>query len=196
MISAIVMASGFSRRMKKNKLLMEFDGEIVIDRTLKTIKKSKVDEYILIYSSDEVKDIAIENGFDTHHNSKAHLGQSESIKLGVEYASKETEGYMFFVGDQPLLDEATIDSLIDIFLDNKNSIVIPKFGDKRGNPVIFPASLGQELLRLEGDVGGRDVIRNNKEKVIEIKVDNSYAGMDIDTPEAYDELLRIKKSKY
>jgi molybdenum cofactor cytidylyltransferase len=196
MISAIVMASGFSRRMKKNKLLMEFDGEIVIDRTLKTIKKSKVGEYILIYSSDEVRDIAMANGFDTYHNSKAHLGQSESIKLGVEVASKDAEGYMFFVGDQPLLDEETIDTLIDTFLDNKDSIVIPKFGDKRGNPVIFPASLGIELLSLEGDVGGRDVIRNNKEKLIEIKVANSYAGMDIDTPEAYDELLRIKKSKY
>lgn len=194
MLSAIVMASGFSKRMKKNKLLMDFDGEIVIDRTLKTIKKAKIDEHILIFSDETVKEIGIENGFECYFNPKASLGQSESIKLGVKVANEKTLGYMFFVGDQPLLDIETVNKLIEVFLENSDSIIIPLFGGKRGNPVVFPSVLKKDFLMLSGDVGGRDVIRKNKDRVIELEIENKFAGMDIDTPEAFDEILEIKRN--
>lgn len=38
MISAIVMASGFSRRMGKNKLLMDFNGKTIIENTFEALK--------------------------------------------------------------------------------------------------------------------------------------------------------------
>ena len=38
LISAIIMASGFSRRMGKNKLLMKYNDKFLIEYTLDTIK--------------------------------------------------------------------------------------------------------------------------------------------------------------
>ena len=40
MISAIILAAGYSRRMGKNKLLLKYRGKSLIEHTIETILKS------------------------------------------------------------------------------------------------------------------------------------------------------------
>ncbi|MBC6003270.1 molybdenum cofactor cytidylyltransferase [Paeniclostridium sp. NSJ-45] len=191
MINAIVMASGFSTRMGNNKLLLEYRGKTIIENTLDILKKSNFKEIIVVSQYEEVLSIASKYSFKTVLNKKAYLGQSESIKLGIKNSS-ECEGYMFFVGDQPLLNKMDIDNLIRCFKDNNKYIIIPKYENKTGNPVIFPKCLKNKLLMLKNDEKGKKVISEyDKIKYIYVKRETL---LDIDTKKDYENLINIYNS--
>ena len=57
MITGIILASGFSKRMNRDKLLMEIDGVPMVERVIERAVESRLDEVILVYRVDEVKRI-------------------------------------------------------------------------------------------------------------------------------------------
>lgn len=189
MISGIVMASGFSRRMGENKLLLEVDGDSLLERILLGAKLSRLDRVFLVYREDEVGKLGEKLDIETIYNEKAYLGQSESVKKGIEYADINSN-YMFLVGDQPFLDSKTIDFLIEEFYKNRDKILVPFYKGKRGMPTIFPNKYRNELLDISGDKGGREIIDNNIEDIIKLDMVDSMVGLDIDERK---DLERIKK---
>jgi len=179
------MASGFSRRMDQNKLVLSLGGMPVIERVIKAVKKSEVDNIIMVYRDEQVREIGIQNDIKCIYNDKAEYGQSQSIKLGIKHSPAETDGFMFFVGDQPFLNAATINTLIGVFKEKKYPIIVPEYKGKRGNPVIFSAELKNELLNIDGDNGGRSIIRRRADDVKIVHFSDSIVGQDIDTWEEY-----------
>ena len=187
LITAIVMASGFSKRMGLNKLLMKYNDKILIEHTSKKISHCDFAEKIIVTQYEEIEKLT--DNFKVIINENAHKGQSESIKLGVK-SSEKCDGYMFFVADQPLISQNDIEKLIKVFRENKDFIVIPKYKEKHGNPVIYPSLYKEEILRLEGDKGGKSIIKSsNKIKYVEVKEDTLF---DIDNKDDFNKLLMRK----
>ena len=187
MITAIVMASGFSKRMGLNKLLMKYNDKFLIEHTLEKISQCDFAEKIIVTQYEEIEKLT--DNFKVVINENAHKGQSESIKLGVK-SSEKCDGYMFFVADQPLISQNDIEKLIKVFRENKDFIVIPKYKEKRGNPVIYPSLYKEEILRLEGDKGGKSIIKSsNKIKYVEVEEDTLF---DIDNKDDFNKLLMRK----
>ena len=187
MITAIVMASGFSKRMGLNKLLMKYNDKFLIEHTLEKITQCDFAEKIIVTQYEEIEKLT--DNFKVVINENAHKGQSESIKLGVK-SSEKCDGYMFFVADQPLINQKDIEKLIRVFRENKDFIVIPKYKEKRGNPVIYPSLYKEEILRLEGDKGGKSIIKSsNKIKYVEVEEDTLF---DIDNKDDFNKLLMRK----
>ncbi|MGL5714530.1 MAG: NTP transferase domain-containing protein [Paraclostridium sp.] len=148
MISAIIMASGFSSRMGQNKLLMSYNNKTIIQNVLDVVKNYDFKEVIVVSQYKKVLEIAKEYNFKGLINENAHLGQSESIKIGISNCD-ECDGYMFFVGDQPLIKESDVNKLIKAFKEDKEYIIIPTYKGKKGNPVIFPRSLKGDFLKIK-----------------------------------------------
>ena len=46
MITGIILASGFSRRMKADKLLIDIEGSALIERVIKACVDSRLDDII------------------------------------------------------------------------------------------------------------------------------------------------------
>ena len=126
LISAIIMASGFSSRMGENKLLMKYNNKFLIEYTLDVISKCSFNDKIIVTQYKRIKEIGEKLNFKVVINEHANKGQSESIKLGIENC-KVSEGYMFFVGDQPLLEGKDIEKIIEVFNEDTSYIVIPKY---------------------------------------------------------------------
>lgn len=189
MISAIVMASGFSRRMGENKLLMDFNGKTIIENTFEELDKCDFKEVIVVSQYEEVLKIAKKYQFKFVLNDNAQIGQSESIKLGIRNSGK-CDGYMFFVGDQPLINNDDLKELINEFERKKEYIVIPRYDNKTGNPVIFPACLKNNLLSLKNDEKGKKVI-NEYDKIKYVNV-SKYTLLDVDTKVDYENLKKLK----
>ena len=189
MITAIVMASGFSKRMGLNKLLMKYNNKFLIEYTLEKISQCDFAQKIIVTQYEEIEKLIEDLNFKVVINENAHKGQSESIKLGVK-SSKRCDGYMFFVADQPLINKKDIEKLIRVFRENKDFIVIPKYKEKCGNPVIYPSLYKEEILRLEGDKGGKSIIKSsNKIKYVEVEEDTLF---DIDNKDDFNKLLMRK----
>ncbi len=188
MITGIIMASGFSRRMNREKLMLKVEGIPVIERVISAAHSSELDERILIYRRDQIREIAEKYDVKTVYNEHAGKGQSAALRLGVKSSHPDTEGFMFLVGDQPHLDAQTINKLLSAFREEKDSIVVPLYSGKRGNPVIFPSHLKEDLLTLAGDCGGRVIIEKMMDRVKLITIEKGVVGTDIDTNEEYEKI--------
>ena len=88
---------------------------------------------------------------------------------------------MLCLTDHPAVKAETYKSLIENA--KKNKIIIPKYNDRRGHPVIFGADFISELLENDCPEGARSIVRAHSESVKEIYVDDSGILLDIDTPE-------------
>lgn len=185
-ISAIVMASGMSKRMKSDKLHMKLNGKNIYEYILDTIKKYRFYETIVVAKDEDILVKAESLRFLGIRNRKYYLGQSESIKAALK-SSKDTDGVMFFVADQPFIKLSTIQTLCNEFNSNPSNIILPYYNGIKGNPVIFPNYLKDQLMSLENDNGGKVVINNNIDKVVGVEIQTEYESMDIDTIEDYAE---------
>ncbi len=194
MISGIIMASGFSRRMDKNKLTLEIDGVSMIERVINLVSKSQLEEVILVYRHDEIKEIAENYNIKTIVNNTAHMGQSSSMKLGIKATNPHSQGYMFFMGDQPFLKTDFINEMILKFKEGNSPIVLPRYNGRNGSPVIFSSQLKNRLLMIEGDEGGRRIIKENPEKTSFVDTCDEIMGQDIDTWESYQQILENRRS--
>ncbi|WMM25354.1 nucleotidyltransferase family protein [Tissierella sp. MB52-C2] len=188
MITGIILASGFSRRMKKDKLLIDIGGEKIIERVIKACIESNLDEIILVYRTEEVKRIGEKYNIKTCYNENAHLGQSQGLKLGVMNSS-HTE-YMFLVGDQPFITSELINQLIYQYKESDLPILVPYYNGNRGMPMIISSIYKEEILKIVGDKGARDIVKGNMDKVKIVDIEEEKPGMDIDDEE---DLRKFKK---
>jgi len=191
MITGIIMASGFSTRLNRDKLLLDIAGMPLIEHIILAAKKSCLDEVVLVYRKEKTKNLAKKNHIKAVFNADAHAGQSTAVKAGIKASDTNTNAYMFIVGDQPMITAETIDCLVKVFLQNPLSIIVPDYAGQRGNPVIFPSSLQNELIRLTGDYGGRSLIEARSDLVLAVPFSDKNAGLDIDIPEDYEQVRKL-----
>ena len=189
MINAIVMASGYGSRMGINKLLLKYKEKALIEYVIENVISCDFYSTILVSQYEKVLSLGKERTMEVVHNYNSDKGQSESIKLGI-INSPKADGYMFFTGDQPLMDVETIKLLMDSFNESANLIIVPMYNKKRGNPVVFPRKYIDELLQLQGDNGGRGIINKHLEDVKFVEVKNQWLLSDIDTEEDYRRLIK------
>jgi molybdenum cofactor cytidylyltransferase len=192
MINAIIMASGYGRRIGTNKLLLSFRDKLLVEHIIEKVMDCDFYNRVIISKDERILNLAITKRIKAVQNDTAYKGQSESIKLGITNTLK-AKGYMFFTADQPLIHVETIRLLMDTFNKNSNCIILPRFECKRGNPVIFPEKFVNELMLIEGDKGGKSVINKHIEEVIFVEIKNEYELMDIDTYDDYEKILNIKE---
>jgi molybdenum cofactor cytidylyltransferase len=189
LISGIILASGFSKRMGTDKLMLCVKGVPLVERAIRAATSSRLSEVILVYRREEVAEIARRYNVKALYNGQATEGQSAAVKVGIASAHPETHGFMFFVGDQPYLNSSTVDTLIGTFEREKHPIVVPIYEGKRGNPVLFSSELKEDLLAIEGDTGGRAVIERMASRVKQVPIEEGLVGLTIDSRQAY-ELLK------
>ncbi len=112
-------------------------------------------------------------------------GMSTSIVTGLRLVDNKAQAVMITLADQPFICINIIDSLIETFFHHNKGIVIPTYQGRRGHPVIFAVKYKEELLKLTGDIGGRQIIKRHSEDVVEMPVDSESINVDIDTLSDY-----------
>lgn len=189
-VDAVVLASGMSKRMGvENKLLLEYDGKTLIEKVIGAILKANCFKNILVIIKDrEVEEIVAKYNVKTIFNPNFKTGKSEAIKLSLKILG-ESDGTMFFVGDQPFVDGESILKLWGDFIENKDNIIAPYINKSIGNPIIFPKSLYGQLKELSDEEGGMKVLKNNTEHLSKVRINNYKMFFDVDTKEDYDILL-------
>ena len=110
----------------------------------------------------------------------------EEISSETETEKKKSWDYlMFTVADQPNLSEKSIEALIRAAVMQDRSAKQSSFslrcGEQVGNPCMFRADLIPELMQLEGDKGGRAILK--KHACCYVKIENQEEFSDIDTKE-------------
>ena len=194
-VTAIILAAGLARRMNGDKLHLKLNGNEIIDTVLSTVASVDFNETIVVTNDPVIAAKANLLNLTPVTNLDAPTGQSTSIVKGVLASGNDTSGYLFIMGDQPLLSKDTIEVILKAFKASPASIILPMYGEKPGSPVLFPSTLKDELLSLKGDFGGKVVIRRNPELIKRVSISSSEELFDVDTKEDYEAIKKIFQDK-
>lgn len=190
-VSCIVMASGESKRYKRNKLLEKFGDKTLIQHTLDQIPYELCKQVVVVTRYQEVYEICKQYPCLCIIHDQPN--QSDTIRIGMQHVAN-SQGYMFVTCDQPLRQKASFCSLLAAFKQDGNRFV--RLGYLRddvymvGNPVIFPKVCEQELQHLQALETGSTIIKRHSEPMCIMEARSKQELMDIDTPQDYQELLK------
>jgi molybdenum cofactor cytidylyltransferase len=87
--------------------------------------------------------------------------------------------------DHPFIGAELVNLMVDRFYETKKLIVLPRYRDRRGHPVIFSKMLFAELLGTPVDQGAKAVVHAHRQETLEIVTEDEGVTIDIDTPEEY-----------
>jgi molybdenum cofactor cytidylyltransferase len=191
-ISGILLAAGESRRMGKQKLLLPLKQSTILEQAVDSVVDSGVSEVIVVlgHETEDLMKLLSTKPVKIVLNPDYKQGMSASIRAGVKALHKDTQGIMIFLADMPFIEQTVTRCLINNFIESDKGIVVPTYDGRRGHPVIFSSTYRDELLKLQGDEGGKRIIDRHPEDLVEIEVGSDTVTRDIDTPTDY---IKIKK---
>lgn len=187
-VAALVLAAGRSMRMgETNKLLMDLHGQPMIARTVAAVAASAVQAIVVVTGHDaEAIKTALQGARVTFaHNPRYADGMATSLKAGLGALPSNADAVLICLGDMPAVSPVAIGTLIAAFNPTEGrSIIVPTFGGKRGNPVLFARAFVDEMRAAEGDVGARALLSQHADAVYEVETDAGVLA-DADTPAAF-----------
>ncbi len=205
--AALILAAGSSSRMGagRHKLLLPLGDRPVLAHVIAATLASQARPIMLVLGH-QAQQVRMQIAAYTDHpailsvENPAYLqGMSTSLRAGLqalinnenksEAPSHSLDGVLIVLGDQPLMTSHIIDALITSKQTTGKRIIIPFYNGTRGNPVLFDASLFPDLLEITGDGGARSVIERHQQEVVKIELGASMASYDVDTWEAYQEVV-------
>ena len=191
------MAGGSSTRFGRPKQLLKLKGKYLLDYVLGAALGSELNHIVLVLGHDHQNILQALETRTTHKrlqvviNHRYLEGQSRSLQAGLQKIRQVFPAVMFLLGDQPLLKSNTIDHLLDRFRHSGKDICVPVCKGKRGNPTIFNRVLYDQLMAIEGDIGARDIIRANPERVLYLELDDPLCFFDIDSQKDFEKLQSL-----
>ena len=188
-ISALLLAAGKGERMGEVKQLLSLGEKRMIEASLQNLQASRVDEIIVVlgFAVEEVRPLVEgKERVKVVINPQFSEGMSTSIQQGLKEISPRATGILIALADQPFIPPEVINALIEGFARGAKGIVLPVYEGQRGHPVILDRKKYEgELLALQGDVGGKEIVHGHPQDVLEVAVDSKGVLMDIDAPEDY-----------
>ena len=185
-VVALLLAAGRGSRMGRDKLAALVGGVSLRERaTAPLLEASRVSEVVVITQPGA----AVTPGARTIENPEHGSGMASSIRAGV-VATAEADGWLIALADMPSVAPSTVDAVVAALEEGDRGIVVPVHRGRRGHPVGFAARYREDLLALEGDVGGRGILRAHPDDILELDVADPGVLVDIDT---LDELRALEE---
>ncbi len=214
--AAIILAAGSSSRMGggRHKLLLPLEGRPVLAHVIDATLASQARPIVLVLGH-HAKQVRTHLSAYTAapeiiivENPNYLEGMSTSMRIGIQeiisngyrkyYQGSKNAGIdsaLIMLGDQPLITPKIIDALIAARNISGKRIIAPLYAGKRGNPLVFDASLFTELMAVTGDEGGRSVVERHKQELATIELGDIMANYDVDTWEAYQQVVEAWQQK-
>lgn len=181
----VLLAAGRSERFgATDKLQEDFLGQPLAFHVVTALEDMPFKARIAVCSNTDLDFGA--RGYIVVQNGAPEDGMSGSVVLGVAAArALGCEAVVIALADMPRVTAAHVMRLLDAF-EGPDSVVASSNGVHPTPPALFGAGQFDTLLRLEGDVGARDLIRAGR-RVIAPEAEL----LDIDRPEDLERLRAL-----
>ncbi len=203
-VALCVPAAGAGARMGGPKALQPLDGRSFVEHILATMRDAGVAPRYVVGrdAAPALRAACARGGARLLVNPDPDRGMLSSIHvcldaIGREEAAERAPTGMatidaLFVApvDCPRVRAATVATLVAAFARTGASIVVPRFGERRGHPTLFARALFAELRAAPLDVGARAVVRAHAPDRVEVSVDDPAVLDDFDRPAPDDRASR------
>ncbi|WP_337175485.1 NTP transferase domain-containing protein [Paludisphaera sp.] len=191
-IAAIVPAAGASLRMRRPKLLIEFDGRPLIARVVATLIEAGVDRVVVVAPPADapegpaVADAAEAAGAVVLSPSTRPESMRDSIELGVAEIDRldpPPRAVLIVPADSPRLGAGTVARLVDAWRARPDRIMAPTFGGRRGHPPVFPWPMLRAVRDLPPGVGVNQLLVTHADMIDPVPMETDSVLGDMDTPD-------------
>ncbi len=195
-IALLLLAAGGSRRMKEPKQLLPWGTTTLIEHQIQNLLDTGKSVSVVIGAYAEMIVPHIDKlPIRIFQNEYWQEGMGTSIAHGTSEILKRQpnlDGILISLLDQPLLTSVHFKKMLQVFQAGKDQIIVSKAGSNwSGAPVLFDKVYTKELMQLKGDEGAK-IITHSHTEVVEY-VEGGAILADIDTPQAYQEMLQKYK---
>ena len=190
-VAGVVLAAGTSSRLGQPKQLLKYGGRSLVRRAAEVGLAAGLTPMVVVTGAHaaaverELREMPVR----LVHNDAYRAGQSTSVRAGVSALPPDAKAVVMLLVDMPAVDEDVVRALIAAWQATGAPLVRPTFDGRPGNPVLFDASLFPEMLALEGDEGGRPILQRHAERVHLVPTTQPGVLVDVDTWDAYTQLL-------
>ena len=183
-VAAILLAAGKSSRMGSCKQLLPLGETTVISRCLDTLQRGGVSIIVVVVSEggQEVAKAAENGSALVVVNRERDGDMASSVRTGRDALGAGFSGVIVALCDNPLVDPATIESLVRQHAMFPDCIIAPRHQEYRGHPLLFARKILDEL---EKGMTLRDLMRQDPARVQDAPVEDPGILIDMDTPEDY-----------
>ena len=190
-LAILLLAAGEGSRLGGYpKALLKKDGSSLLKRFIHSAQGCNPVEILVVtgFYSDEIEaEIqSIQKGVQSPvtwiRNPNPKLGQSSSVRLGLESIESNYDALLIALCDQPNVGAQEIDSLLNQFNQREpnQEIILPIVNGQRGNPVLFSREAIQRVLAAPGMVC-RTYMDQHPELVKTMPTENMAYVLDADT---------------
>ena len=208
----VVMASGYSRRFGRNKLLEPIAGKAMITYCFRNLsallyemsavgslsetiqesgnKEKKLSltlaQPLVVTRYPKIQELTISYQFRSiMHNEEE---QSDTVRIALSAPeARNWQGCMFLTGDQPLLSKDSLCRMVKEFANHPDNVIRLSYQEEGGNPVIFPRKYFDALKNLTGDHGGGFLLKNGVvplSEIIKLSAVREFELWDVDSEES------------
>jgi molybdenum cofactor cytidylyltransferase len=186
MLAAAILAAGESRRMGEPKALVSVQGLTFVEHLFTATRLPRVGLTRIVLGA-HAAEIGPKLKFDPAmvvFNPDWATGQLSSIHAAIHSLPIEaTEGIILCPVDHPLVSLRLVAELIARFDSSGQPIALPIFRGKRGHPVIFRATLYEELLAASPQIGARQVVWAHSKEIQEVPTEEEGVILNLNDPE-------------
>jgi molybdenum cofactor cytidylyltransferase len=177
--------------MGRAKLLLPVGGKALVRWSVEALLPH-VDVLIVVTPPDDAAMRAALDGLAVRFvaNPRPEAGQGTSIAVGAAALPGDAEAVVVALGDQPRVPDGLLAELLGTFRREAKPIAAPVYEGTQGTPVVFGASVFEELRALDGDAGARAIVRRDPSRVAIVAV-AAPMPPDVDTPEDYAQLADV-----
>ncbi|MDT0552629.1 nucleotidyltransferase family protein [Urechidicola vernalis] len=191
-VKILLLAAGSSSRMGRPKQLLPWRNTTLIEHQINILLALNFPVTVVLGAySNEIQEHIKMKPITIFTNRNWKDGMGSSISFGLVEMLKKTptfDGVCVALVDQPLLTKSFLMKMIDSFnVTGKHIIVSSSKDNIQGPPVLFPSVYFNELIKLKGDFGAKQLIREQANKIKLV-----FGGdelIDIDTQEEYNKFF-------
>jgi CTP:molybdopterin cytidylyltransferase MocA len=178
-VAGLLLAAGEGRRFGHPKALVEFAGERLVDRGVRTLRAAGCGPVVVVMGAATIEVI----GAVVVPNPDWPAGMGSSLRTGLAALPPGCPAVVIALVDQPLVTAAAVQRLAAAYEKGARAAVATYGGAPR-NPVLIAAEhFAAAGAAAVGDAGARAFLRAHPELVTEVPCDDIAAPDDIDTPE-------------
>lgn len=197
-IAILILAAGGSSRMGEQiKQILPWKTTTLLGHAVTQANTSIADTtYVVLGAYEEIIMAEVQlDATTTIQNANWESGLGSSIACGIDYFLSKAvlhDAVLIMLADQPLIDTNYINKMIGNWIGDPSKIITTQYKKESGVPAIFGKEYFLDLQKLDQDFGARDIIASHEGAVLALNPDGKE--IDIDSWEAYQGLLKLKKN--
>jgi molybdenum cofactor cytidylyltransferase len=181
-ITGVLLAAGNSTRFGRDKLVEPFAESSIAVQSAKNILPHVQSLTIVIAANNNLLARQLETlPVNLLSCSDAHLGMAASLVCGITH-TQNSDGWLLALADMPFI-HADVYTQITAAAHQGHHMVAPVYQGRRGHPVFISQKFREDLLKLTGDRGARDLLTMHASETHTINVNDAGIFRDIDYPQ-------------